>query len=472
MPTKKIVIFDKPPIVQIHEIGRLFKGHPKGVNEKSGKPTIGRDYGNAYLRFEPDPMFKNEPSEAGFPSLYEELKDRWEKLMERKAVRVKLPFPTIEECMFYDNSVTIKWGTGTKKAASCDGRVCSISFSVKPENGKNKYTFDRTPNQPCKVGEDGTCPMGCIPKALLKLVIPDLYPGGVVVFPLGSPIDINTIRGALASVEKYGLNVIPFTLLRKPARVNFTDDRGEQSRDNWGVNLVIDPVVASRLMGRDDRRFEKFLNSDSDIIEAVEVQSQRSIAPASTQSPKFKPSDDGFNFLQQVRAAISEGSTEMLNDAIEIATDLVESGFYDQPSGLSFIANEESRARDAIRSVQPLVKPVSPIVPSPKGPEVAEQTDIQKQVNFFRIKVELEGSEVVAIARSLKLPPSSSEMTTEQALALVRELLTQFATTDNDIDRTSAESLVSKSIERTNTDTALWIDFEQSIEAYVTENAA
>lgn len=94
MPSRKIMVLDRPASVRIHEVGRLFKGDPKGVSA-SGKPTVGRDYNSHYLRFEPDDRFKNEPSEQGFPSLYEELKARWEKLIARKSVSVRLPFSNL-----------------------------------------------------------------------------------------------------------------------------------------------------------------------------------------------------------------------------------------------------------------------------------------------------------------------------------------------------------------------------------------
>ena len=97
---------------------------------------------------------------------------------------------------------------------------------------------------------------------------------------------------------------------------------------------------------------------------------------------------------------------------------------------------------------------------------------IPQQLNFFRLKVQLEGSEVATIARSLNLPSSSAEMSMEQGLTLVHELLTRFTTENYDIDRATAESLVSKSIERTDNDAALWDDFAQSVEVYETENAA
>ena len=102
----------------------------------------------------------------------------------------------------------------------------------------------------------------------------------------------------------------------------------------------------------------------------------------------------------------------------------------------------------------------------------AVQSAVTQQLNFFRLQVELEGSEVVAIARSLNLPSSSAEMSMEQGLTLVHELLTRFATEGYDIDRASAEKLVTKSIDQTDTDTALWDDFNQSLEAHESDNAA
>lgn len=451
---KKIMILDKPVSVRIHEIGRLFKGHPKGTNAQ-GKSTIGRDYNSSYLRFEPADRFKNEPSDNGFPSLYDQLKARWESLIARGSVRVKLPFSTVEECMFLDNSVIIKWGTGTKKASSCDGKTCSLSFNTEMVNGKKKYEFDRNP-KPCMVGNDGICPMGCAPKALLKLIIPDLYPGGVVVFPLGSPIDIDSVRGTLARFEKYSLDGIPFSLFRKATRVNYSDDRGEQSRDNWGVNLDIDPGVASQLMAKTDRKFTRFLESDDETIDAEVVPQQRSIAPS--KAPNFKQSDDGFSFLQQLRAAISEGSIELLSDAVTIARELVESGFYDR-SGLAFINYEEDRARSAIVDLGFSAPPVQPKqFDAPTQPIALSPA--RQRINFFRTKTEMEAPELIAMAKGLGLPPSVS-MTDDDATALIREMLIQYSVNTDSQDPGDAASFLSDAIACTTTDEDLWTTFSR-----------
>lgn len=456
---KKIMVLDKPVSVRIHEIGRLFKGHPKGTNAQ-GKPTIGRDYNSHYLRLEPDDRFKNEPGNDGFSNLYDELKARWEKLIARGSVRVKLPFSTVEECMVLDNSVIIKWGTGTKKAASCDGRTCNLSFSTtKSSDGKKKYEFDRTP-KPCMVGDDGICPMGCAPKALLKLIIPDLYPGGVVIFPLGSPIDIDSVRGTLARFEKYSLDGIPFSLFRKTTRVNYSDDRGEQSRDNWGVNLDIDPIIASKLMAKTERRFDRFLESDDETIDAEVVSPQRSIAPAKNTAPNFKQSDDGYQFQQQIRASINDGNLELLSEAVEIARNLVESGFYDR-SGLAFINYEEGRARSAIKdlgiSSTPSVQPKPPLTPA------------QIQINFFKTRTERSAEDIRGICERLGYPLTSSEITQEQAIVIVHELLTYWAIESRLCDRERSEAMAKKSINRTTTDQELWEDFNLSMEAYEQE---
>ncbi len=475
MAAKKIMVLDRPASVRIHEVGRLFKGHPKGVGA-NGKTTIGRDYNSHYLRFEPDDRFKNEPSEQGFPNLYEELKARWEKLIARQSVSVKLPFSTLEECLFLDNSVIIKWGTGTKKAASCDGTTCTLSFKTEKVNGKNQHVFDRTP-KPCMVGSDGICPMGCAPKALLKLIIPDLYPGGIVVFPLGSPIDIDSVRGTLARFQQYPLNGIPFSLFRKSTRVNYSDDRGDQSRDNWGVNLDIDPIVASKLMAKTERRFERFLESDDDIIDVEAIEPQRSLAPSTAHpsAPNFQKSDDGFNFLNQVRAALNEASLELLSEAVEIATELVESGYYDR-SGLAFISREEARARSNIREMgaQPIAtpKPAKPATAPIAQSQVKSTSAASGQINFFRTKTESTAADIKAICDRLNYPKSSAEMTDDQAIVIVGELLIEWAVESKWIDREIAVVMVSKSIEDTTTSAELWDDFVLRIEAFKAETGA
>ena len=135
------------------------------------------------------------------------------------------------------------------------------------------------------------------------------------------------------------------------------------------------------------------------------------------------------------------------------------------PEELGATVNEDG---EIIEVEEIRVEPRKTITPK------AVQSAVTQQIDFFRRKVDREGSEIGVIAKSLNLPSSSSEMTTEQALILIRELLVRFAVEDYDyeIDRKTADSLVSNSIMRTNTDTALWDDFIQSLEANESDNAA
>jgi hypothetical protein len=451
---KKIMLLDRTPIVRLNEVGRLFKGSPKGVSEKTGKPTIGRDYNSHYLRFEPDERFKNEPSNDGFASLYDELKARWELLIQKGSVRVRLPFARLDECFIVDNAVFIRWGTGTKKAASCNGHICNLSYEVVKENGKNKYQFDRTP-KPCKANADGLCPMGCSPKALLKLYIPDLYPGGCVVFPLGSPIDINSIRGTLSQFEQYGLDNVPFSLFRKSTRVNFTDDRGDQSRDNWGVCIEVDPTVASKMIASKSRQFDRLL--EADFIEVEVSEPQRSIAPSASkalQAPQFPRSDDGMAFSRGILECIQNLDENALRSEVEDAIALVSSGYYDE-SGIGWIELEFNRALRLIQENKPKT--------------VKQKTPQKERIDWFRGQLGTSVDEILAIIAEKNLP-NSSQMDDAQAQSLISGMLALFYVTNREIPIDVFDRLSSKARESSGSDAEFLNELGLSIEAWQTEN--
>jgi hypothetical protein len=295
----------------------------------------------------------------------------------------------------------------------------------------------------------------------------------MVVFPMGSPIDIQTIRGNLAVFGDRDLRGIPLSLLRKPQRVNFTDYKGaEQSRENWQLMIEIDPKIAKAMLQKQERQFERYLNSEEEFIEAevTESRQQRSIAPsAASKSPNFKTSDDGFNFLQQLQVAMNEGSLELMSEALEIARDLVSSGYYDR-SWLAWIDSEEDRARSAIRALQPAVVPIA--APQKQKATPIPTNPTSTQINYFKKMTESTTADIKAICDRLNLPKSSAEMDADQAIVLVGELLIEWAVESKWIDREIAVVMVGKSIEATNTDAELWEDFSLRIEAFKAETGA
>lgn len=109
------------------------------------------------------------------------------------------------------------------------------------------------------------------------------------------------------------------------------------------------------------------------------------------------------------------------------------------------------------------------LTPLKKEPTKHHLTVAQVQINFFKLKTEYTTEDIRSICEKLDYPKTSSEITEDQAIVIVSEMLTEWAVSKW-IDRSIASSMVSKSIERTKTDQELWEDFSLSIESYQVEN--
>lgn len=321
---KKVLTMERvtSPISKFEEVGRLYKGNPKPERGP------GRDYASHYMRFEPADRFKVEPaSDPQYANMAIELKARWEELIGRGSIKVIFPFATVEEVLSIANRVTKMVGASAKTMVECDPRSGRNTKWVENAiaNGKpvpKVVTGDR----PCQAGEDGVCPLGCIPRAMLKISIPELWPGGIVLFPLGSIIDIGNILGALQPYANIDLRGVPsWSLFRKEDQISWEDPvKGTQTKANWSVNLTIDPQVTAMLAAKQQRQFLRSVNED--IPDAIEVTPQRAIAPS--RQPSFRNSADHKALQVAIDIAVENQDYQELDLAIESAMDLIDQGFY------------------------------------------------------------------------------------------------------------------------------------------------
>jgi hypothetical protein len=204
-----------PVIVRWEEAGRCYKGSPKGTSQRNSRYEGGDDYESSYIRFEPAERFKAYPATtADFENLYAELKDGWTGLMRLGHIPIRFPFPTIEENFNWENKIIKKIGGSEKTFRRCDGTTCSLWVESKAHPTKRGQTIPSfiRGSKPCSAVEGNECPEGCAAKGMLKFMVPTLYAGGIVVFPLNSPVDISTIAGCLEPFRNFDLSAIPFTL--------------------------------------------------------------------------------------------------------------------------------------------------------------------------------------------------------------------------------------------------------------------
>ena len=349
------------------EIGRLFKGTPKVANA-NGKLITGKDYKSHYLRFQPDATMLNLPASSDeFQCMADELGDRWEAIIDRKIVDVRLPYPTIAENFSWSNETGREMPGGYRTLFRCDGQTMSLrtEFS-KDAKGKNCMR-QQAGAWPCAAGADGVCPNGCEPKGYLSVIIPDLYPAGIVVIPLNSVVDIENLQGQLAACEGADMRSIPFQLYRAPKSLTWQDSGGnaQVTPENWGLNLMISPAAMLAIMGSQERK----LLSEG----LIEVEAEApAMLPAAL--PHFKNSNDGLAFQAAIQAAKAAGDYAAVHQAVETAQEVA--GLYEPTSTQRFIKYEAGRALDTIRDMGSL--PTAPAMVADVAEEFISESDRQR----------------------------------------------------------------------------------------------
>ncbi|MGL4909734.1 MAG: hypothetical protein ACRC4J_00835, partial [Cetobacterium sp.] len=329
------------------EIGRCYKGTPKGTSKRGY--AGGDDYNSSYLRFEPSDRLKFHPASSNqYENMHAELKARWETLIKDGRVKIRFPLPSVDENFVWSNKVIKAIANTEKTFRECDGVTCTKWVESIPHPTKTNQTLPKfvKGSKPCSAVEGKECPEGCQAKGLLKFMVPDLYPGGIIILPLNSPVDIGAIAGYLKPFENIDLSAIPFSLFRKASPVSW-EEKGEikTKAENWGLHLEIDPQMSMLMMASKKRQFIGELQGQPKLLS----QPIAALPPARTETlPTFGKSDDGYQFVARMQSAIQLGSTAELDAAVDDAMDLVHSGLYEFKSGVAFIDYEYKRALQAI----------------------------------------------------------------------------------------------------------------------------
>lgn len=311
------------------EIGRLYKGTPKSAGK------IGKDYKSHYLRFQPDQTIVSFPSSGEFANLGEELLDRWEQLIAQQVIDVRLPYPTITENFWWANEAGKEFPKGYRTLFRCDGETMSLRTEFSKDSQGKNLVRHQAGEWTCEASEDGICPHGCEPKGFLNIIIPELYPAGIVMVPLNSPVDISTLEAQLAACEGApDLRNLPFRLYRAPKSLTWKDQKGDTqvTPENWGLNLMLDPAVMLAFLGVREN------NLLAEPTSRLALPQQR--------LPQFKNSTHGFTFQEDIRQAKSASSPELVHQAVDAALEVA--GLYDEESTRRFITYEADRALDII----------------------------------------------------------------------------------------------------------------------------
>lgn len=238
---------------RLAEIGRLFKGAPKGPR------SPGEDLD--HFRFEPHEALQGYPRTDGQSgSLYDELLQRYEDLDSQRVLRIRFPFDEIEQNMSPPlNELWSSKGGAQRCIKRCDGQTQLLHW----QDSKSGPRLSRQP-KPCEAGpNDDKCPAGCSPTSRLQFILTDLGYPGIVVHTSHSMYDINEFESNLEAYRELPLSKIPFLLCRRLKPCPFTKPDGAiVNQSKWLCHLEIDPTYGQKLQLAQATSFLASLGAD------------------------------------------------------------------------------------------------------------------------------------------------------------------------------------------------------------------
>ena len=332
--------------LKLTEIGRLYKGSPKGTSSRGY--AGGDDYASHYLRFEPDDRFKLSPATSPeFKNLHDELKARWEKLIARGSVQIRFPYQGVAANWTWENKVVKTVGDRSKTFNACDGTTCTRWT----ESGKKGPELVKG-SRPCAAGpNDKTCPVGCKPHGMLKFYVPELHPGGVVLFPLKGPIDVGNIQSYLNSYAAFDLTAVPFSLFRKAQEVAFLDGKGNpQSKINWGLHLEVHPTIAQLMLQGKATAYERQLASGD--IRLLSASAAPALEATVVAAPDYSVSQQYMDFQNAITKATQDCDIDRVLTLVDTEKQSIGGGDFDL-AGLRLVDRELTRAMDMINAAPP-----------------------------------------------------------------------------------------------------------------------
>lgn len=407
-------------------IGRLYKGTPKQKNA-AGKEIQGKDLD--YFRFEPEESLKSfAPTEAGYNSLYDELRARWDSLRsdfaDYKQIAIFLPFSTVEANFSYSNE---KWATkGGKQQClqRCDGETMSqwTQDGVGVVRGR----------KPCQMKDsDRECPIGCKASGYLSVLIPALRYPGTVQLTTHSGNDIRNILGGLGFYESRGfdLSKIPMRLCRSMRSCDWHKEDGSiVPQKKPLVHIEVDPAFGVGVLEAQSEQYQaKMLGTAAPT--ALPSAAPAALLPA---SDHFSNSMAWFEFQNAVRGALNKNDVELLNEIEAEALNSFPSGaessirhFVAEARSLIVASGNIAPRSDALRSQKP-----APPATEPKPAKSKKSAAVNPNTARIRTLATATGhtpDQMRELARAAKLPASSVDYTADQAAKLCDAILIDWA---------------------------------------------
>jgi hypothetical protein len=183
---------------------------------------------------------------------------------------------------------------------------------------------------------------------MLKFYVPELHPGGVVLFPLKGPIDVGNIQSYLNSYAGFDLTAVPFSLFRREQEVEYVDGKGNQQRKiNWGLHLEVDPTIAQLMLQGKATAYERQLKSGD--IRLLSGASQPVLEAAVVAAPDYSQSQQYMDYQNAMTKAAQAGDTDRVIALADAEKQSIGGGDFDL-AGLRLVDREVMRAMDMITS--------------------------------------------------------------------------------------------------------------------------
>jgi hypothetical protein len=186
---------------------------------------------------------------------------------------------------------------------------------------------------------------------MLKFYVPELHPGGVVLFPIKGPIDVGNVQSYLNSYSAFDLTAVPFSLFRKAQEVEYIDHKGNQQRKiNWGIHIEVDPTIAQLMLQGRASAYERQLASGD--IRLLSASAAPALEATVVAAPDYAKSQQYMDFQKNMTLAARSGDIEKMLTLVDAEKKSIGGGDFDL-SGLPLVDREVARVMDMINAAPP-----------------------------------------------------------------------------------------------------------------------
>lgn len=216
-------------------VGVIRKGAKVEGTRKDGS-TFERPTDLNYFRFTfVDRLYEVPDLEHSGNSIADTLSEKVSRLYGSEPTHLRVMLSG-DDPFFFSNQVY--GGNPPRKIRQCDGQTCTLHLEGNE--------LSREPI-PCSASPDSAeCPMKCVPKGILRVVLPGV---GLFLAKTGSAIDIKNIRSQISSIRNLTFQGQPVDIARVPLflyRAPIQTKHGQK----WALNLEVDPTVKHLFQAR------------------------------------------------------------------------------------------------------------------------------------------------------------------------------------------------------------------------------